>query len=36
MAKKKKKKEFSTFVIYTIKGCGIVDEAEVDVFLEFS
>ena len=27
--------EFSTFVIYTVKGFGIVNKAEVDVFLEF-
>jgi len=23
-------------VIYTVKGCGIINKAEVDVFLEFS
>ena len=30
-------KDFPQFVvIHTVKGCGIVNEAEVDVFLEFS
>ena len=26
----------SSFVIYTVKGFGIVNKAEIDVFLEFS
>ena len=30
-------KNFSQFVVlYTVKGFGIINEAEVDVFLEFS
>ena len=30
-------KDFSQFVlIHTVKGCSIVNEAEVDAFLEFS
>ena len=30
-------KKFPQFVvIHTVKGCGIVNKAEVDVFLEFS
>ena len=28
-------KNFPQFVIYTIKGFGIINKAEVDVFLEF-
>ena len=28
--------EFSTVVIHTVKGFGIVNKAEVDVFLELS
>ena len=28
--------EFSTVVIHTVKGFSVVNEAEVDVFLEFS
>ena len=28
--------EFSSFVIHTVQGFGVVDKAEVDVFLEFS
>ena len=24
------------FVIYTVKGCSVVNEAEVDIFMEFS
>ena len=28
--------EFSTVVIYTVKGFGIVNKAEIDVFLELS
>ena len=27
---------FQFFLIYTVKGFGLVNEAEVDVFLEFS
>ena len=29
-------KNFPVFVIYTVKGFGIVNKAEIDVFLEFS
>ena len=29
-------KNFPAFVIYTVKGFGIVNEAEIDVFLELS
>ena len=28
--------EFSSFVIHTVKGFGVVNEAEADAFLEFS
>ena len=28
--------EFSTVVIHTVKGFGIINKAEVDIFLEFS
>ena len=29
-------KNFAQFVIHTVKGFNVVNEAEVDVFLEFS